>query len=131
MVKVIGVGLTVSTIFLNFSAYAVPVTGLNLGQTSSIANPQAFYCTIKNANDCDQVYLKNRAVMIKGFKKHGELTTSVKTINTVYFNSYHDPKYSGQDGLVIVTVRNSQANVSCQLGVAAGRSLIPGGYGAP
>lgn len=131
MVKVMGLTATLSTLILSMSAYAVPVTGLNLGQTSTITNPQSFNCTIKNAKDSDKVDLANRAVMITGFNKHGKLTTDVKTINSFYFKSYHDPKYPNEDGLVIVTVRNPQADVSCQLGAAPGRTLMPGGYGSP
>ncbi len=125
----------IGTALLSFlsitTANAVPVTGLNLGQTSTIANPLPFYCTITNANNSDHVSMKNRAVMITGFTKHGKLSTNVDKINKVYFNSYHDPKYPNQDGLVFIFVDNGKADVSCQQGVGTGRTLMPGNYGIP
>lgn len=114
-------------------AYAAgPFTFLDLGQSSTPANPLPFYCTITGANPTDKVAMNNGAVMITGFQAHGELSSTVAQINSVYFNSYHDPdsKYKGVDGMLFGTVDNAKAVLTCVKDSTGGRSLIqPSNYG--
>ena len=111
------------------AAQSQAVSGIwfDLGSTSTLQNPQAFNCTVTGGNNTDQVNMINRAVMVTGFQAHGVLNTTVAQLNSVYFNSYHDPKYPNQDGHVAVLVPNG--NVTCQDGQGTGRTLIPGNYG--
>ena len=124
------IGINVILLVLPFvQAYAYPLTSINLGQSSTIQNPLPFYCTVTNAKDTDHVYMKNKAVLVTGFTKHGHLTTNVQKVNQVYFNSYHDNSYPNEDGMVFVTVIEMGAIVTCQQGIGSGRTLMPGNYG--
>lgn len=129
-VKIIGINIMMLA-FPFVQANASPVINLNLGLSSTIANPQPFYCTVTNANDTDKVDAKNRAVLITGFSKNGRLSATVRMLNTVYFKSYHDSQYKNENGMVTIRVQNPAANITCQLGMAPGRTLMPGDYGLP
>lgn len=109
-------------------AHAISGIWFDLGNASTLQNPQAFNCTVTGGVDTDQVGMANRAVMITGFQEHGQLSISVAQLNSVYFNSYHDPKYPTTiDGHVGVLVPHG--NVVCQFGTGTGRTLMPGNYG--
>lgn len=124
--------MVVSSLMLGQAYAAGPITYLDLGQTSTPANPLPFYCTITGANPTDKVAMNNGAVMITGFQTHGVLNTTVTQVNSVYFNSYHDPnsRYNGIDGLVLTTVDNAKAVITCvKNSTGTGRTLMPGNYG--
>lgn len=133
IVKLISISSIAAMSLVFGQAYASePFTMLDLGQSSTPANPLAFYCAITGANPTDKVAMNNGAVMITGFQPHGELETTVQQINSVYFNSYHDPntKYTGINGMLFATVGNSKAVITCVKDSAGtGRTLMPGNYG--
>ncbi len=76
-IKIIGINFML--LGLPFTqACAYPLTSLNLSRLSTIINPLPFYCTISNGKNTDHVYMKNKAVMITGFSKHGHFVTNVQ-----------------------------------------------------
>ncbi len=130
IVKIIGINIMLLA-YPFAQACASPVINLNLGQSSTIGNPQPFFCSVTNANDTDKIDAKNRAVLITGFSKNGRLSGTVRMLNTVYFKSYNDPHNKNENGMVTIRVQNPAANITCELGMAPGRTLMPGDYGTP
>ena len=100
-----------------------------LSRTSTSNNPQAFFCTLtENGQGDDIIRLTNWAQMITGFKE-GVLMIKPDKLNSVYFLSYHDnsnPEYKTEDGNVIVSAAGYK--VTCQFG-DGGRKLMDGPYG--
>ncbi len=107
---------------------------LPLGDSSTPTNVLPFYCYISNANSTDQIQMMDNAVLITGFT-NGLLSISAYQLNSVYFNTYHNPsnKFSGQYGYVLggLMTQNPKAVITCQIGQGSGRTLMPGSYGLP
>lgn len=107
------------------------IVGLGLKSTQSKTVP--FYCIVYGDTK-GTVYMRDVAAYVTGFTTGGELNISIDKLNSVYFESYHDPslKFDTTPGYVSVEIigQKRKGYIVCIPGEeGVNRTPVPPPYG--